>query len=335
MKPIACAGVLALMAALPLAVASAEPTMLKYGTGGPPDISINTKLITPWSQDVTAASDGTLDIKIFTGPSLVNLGNSYDRVLNGVAEMAFGILGPVSSQFPRTAVITLPFKARTSDEASTALWHLYERGVLGDEFQKVKLLSVGVFARTSLHTRQPVKKLEDLAGIKLSVQSRMLGETVTRLGGTPITMPVSDLYESLQRGTIDGAAIGWPATSAYKVNELVTNHVDVPLGGEVAFMMMNKQAYEKLTGKAKAAIDKLDAMPYTKRFAATIDGDVEWSLGITRSKKQSIVTLDATEEARWRKQLEPITAQWVAATPDGAKVLQALDAELIKIRGGS
>jgi hypothetical protein len=41
---------------------------------------------------------------------------------NGVADFAFCILGPVSSQFPKTLVATLPFEAESAREAVIANW---------------------------------------------------------------------------------------------------------------------------------------------------------------------------------------------------------------------
>src|SRR5580692_11820524 len=88
-----------------------EPVVLRYGDPGPPTASIHTDLIEPWAQKVNNDGAGALEVKVFVGYSLVNMVNTLDRVADGVADLAFCILGPVSSQFPKTLVSTLPFEA--------------------------------------------------------------------------------------------------------------------------------------------------------------------------------------------------------------------------------
>ena len=97
------------------------PILLKYGDPGPPNASIHTDLIQPWSEKVNKEGAGLLNVKVYVGYSLVDMRNTLDRVENGVADLAFCILGPVSSQFPKTLVATLPFEARNGHEAGLAL----------------------------------------------------------------------------------------------------------------------------------------------------------------------------------------------------------------------
>ena len=44
--------------------------------------------------------------------------------------------------------------------------------------------------------------------------------------------------------------------------------------------------------------------------------------------KDSTVTLSKAEEARWKKAVAPVAADWAKETPDGQKVLQAFRAEV-------
>jgi TRAP-type C4-dicarboxylate transport system substrate-binding protein len=47
--------------------------------------------------------------------------------------------------------------------------------------------------------------------MKISTQGRIAGSLIEKLGGNPVSMIGSDVYEALQRGTVDGAAITWAA----------------------------------------------------------------------------------------------------------------------------
>ena len=327
----ACATIAGVALAQP---ASAEPVVLKYGTGSPPTAAMTGRLAMPWAEQTSKLSGGALEIQVFAGPSLINLQNSYDRTINGVADMAFMILGPVSSQFPKTAVATLPFEVSNAAEAGAALWALFQNGVIADELEKVKPLAIGAFPNVSVHAKKPVITLNDLRGMKLSVQSRLMGEAITALGATPITMPVTELYQALSRGVIDGTAIGWPATTTYKTHEVVSFHTDVPLGGEVAFEIMNKQSYERLPDAAKRAIDQTAGAPYTKSMGEIIDIQEQESRAIITAAGQKILTLAPAEQTLWQQRIAPITEAWVKSTPNGAAVLATFRQEVAKYRKG-
>jgi TRAP-type transport system periplasmic protein len=330
----------ALVAAAALGTAAAawadEPMALKYGDPGPPTASIYKDLIKPWSEQVTKESNGTLNVKVFVGYSLVNMRNTYDRVANGVADFAFCILGPVSSQFPKTLVATLPFEAESAHEAGLALQRLYDKGIIADEWQKVKPIAFGVFANATYHTVPAVKTLDDLKGLKISVQGRIGAETLERLGATPITLPINEVYAALQRGTVQGSAIGWPATVAFKLTDIVRNHVQASLGGEDAMMIMNMQTYAKLTGDAKKAIDSHIGTMYTNWYNKVIDDTERENIGIVQKMgNQTIHKLAPAELAKWKARIEPVVQNWIKSTPDGAKVLEAFRKEIAAIRAGT
>jgi TRAP-type C4-dicarboxylate transport system substrate-binding protein len=313
-----------------------EPVQLRYGDPGPTDASIHTDLVAPWADKVNKESGGTLDVKVFVGYSLVNMVNTLDRVANGVADLAFCILGPVSSQFPKTLVATLPFEAENAHEAGLALQRLYDKGIISDEWTKVKPIGFGVFANASYHTIPPVKTMADLKGLKISVQGRLASETLQALGGTPISLPINEVYESLQRGMVVGAAIGWPAAVSFKLTDLAHNHVMASLGGEAAIMIMNNQTYAKLSGKAKQTIDANIETPYTNWFNKVIDDTERDNIAIAQKMgNQTLYKLPPDELAKWKKQVEPVIGAWEKRTPDGANVLAAFRKEIAAIRSGS
>jgi TRAP-type C4-dicarboxylate transport system substrate-binding protein len=329
------AGALSL-AALAAPAFADGPVQLRYGDPGPADASIHTDLVAPWAAKVNKESDGTLDVKVFVGYSLVNMVNTLDRVSNGVADIAFCILGPVSSQFPKTLVATLPFEAENAHEAGLALQRLYDKGIIADEWTKVKPIGFGVFANLSYHTIPPVKTMADLKGLKISVQGRLSSGTLQALGGTPISLPINEVYESLQRGMVVGSAIGWPAAVSFKLTDFTHNHVQASLGGEAAIMIMNNQTYAKLSGKAKQTIDANIETPYTNWFNKVIDDTERDNIAITQKMgNQTIYKLPPDELAQWKAKVAPVIADWEKNTPDGEHVLAAFRKEIAAIRAGS
>jgi TRAP-type C4-dicarboxylate transport system substrate-binding protein len=314
--------------------AAADPVQLKFANPGAPNGYVTTHFTSPWIERVNAAASDVIDIKSFTGPGLGTYQNIYDRTLNGVADFCFSLLGPISSQFPKTTVPALPFETPSATIGSRALWQVLMAGVIADEWSRVKPLALMVFSNVAIHSRKPIATMADMRGLKFSVQSRPVGEGIERLGGTPITMAVTDIYPSLQRGMIDAATIGWPAHQVYKLSEVSSYHVNVPLGSEVTFMAMNKDVFAKLPKKAQDAIDHEIGDGFQTFIGKSLDQlDDEEAAATAAKSGQSVIKLPAAEAARWKERTAPVTDSWVKATPDGAKVLAAYRAA-IKTYGG-
>jgi len=324
--------ILAALAAVVAAPAGAEPVQLKFANPGAPTGHVSLKIITPFAERMNKDSNGTLDIKLFPGPALGTFPVIYDRVINGVADMTFGLLGPISSQFPKTMVASLPFETPNATVGTQALWRVLEKGVIADEWQRVKPLATMVFPNAGFHIRKPVVTMADMAGLKFSVQSRLAAEGVERLGGTPITLAVTDLYQALQRGTVDAATIGWPATASYKLAEVATYHLQVPIGSEVTYLIMNKDSYARLPAPGRAAIDRNIGDHFAKNIGEILDQvDEEESAATAAKPGQTVAKLPPAEQARWKERVTPVTEAWAKSTPDGANVLAAYRAEVARI----
>jgi TRAP-type C4-dicarboxylate transport system substrate-binding protein len=314
--------------------AQAEPTQLKFANPGVPTGAVAIRIINPLSEELNRLGGGAIEVKLFTGPSLANYGNVYDRVINGVADMAFGLLGPTSSQFPKSTVTALPFETPNGEVGSAAMWRLLTAGVIADEWARVKPLATMVFPNVGLHSRKPIVTMADMRGTKLSAQTRPTGESIEKLGGVPITMPVSELYPSLQRGIIEAATIGWPAASAYKLPEVANYHVQVPLGSELTYLIMNADTYAKLPAPGRAAVDKTIGEAYARKLGAILDKvDEEESAKAAARPGQTVTALAADEAVRWKARVASVTESWTKATPDGVKVLAAYRAEIKKLTG--
>jgi TRAP-type C4-dicarboxylate transport system substrate-binding protein len=327
--------------ALAVALGAVAPTAeaagpeLKFAYPTPPFGALYQDGFLKWTQDVNAAAEGSAEIKMYPGGVIGNFGNVYDRVLNGVADIGQGIFGPLSSQFPKTNIVTLPFESRNGIEAGLAMWHLYTRGLIADEYSKIHLLELHVYPNVMLHTKdRPIHTMADLKGLKISAEGRYVSQTVARLGASPVSLNVGELYPSLQRNTIDGISIAWIALETFKLYEVTHYHVQASLANDDGFLFMNKDSYAKLPAKMKAAIDKYSGETLVRRIADVIAGATKHSYDLTmKSGQQSDITLDPKEEARWRAAVAPVTEDWVKSVPNGAAILAAYREEIKKARG--
>lgn len=135
-------------------------------------------------------------------------------------------------------------------------------GSIGDEFlvylEEVNLVGLGWMdagERAFYNTKRPIKSLDDMKGLKFRVmQSQIMLDIVTALGGSPTPMPYGEVYSSLQTGVIDGAENNWPSfesSSHYEVAKYFTvnGHTRVP-----ELFLINKNVLAKLDPKDQKVI---------------------------------------------------------------------------------
>ena len=316
--------------------ASADPVQLKFAFPPPPTSWINTFGIAGWSKAVAEASGGAVEIKVFAGGAVANHRNVYDRVLNEVIDIGYGPFGEINDQFRRTEVSGLPFEVTNAREASLALWRLIENGTIAEEYARIKPITVFTLAPSTLHTRAPVARMDDLKGVKLAASSRFNSAYATLLGATPITVTNVETYAAIDRGMVGGTFLSVSGFMVFKLQEVAKYHLEVPFGASCAGFFMNKDIFARLPEASRRAIDASSGEALAERLGRFADGQgTDDRARLAAMPGQQFDRLDAAEAARWKARLAPFVEEWVKATPDGAKVLAAFRAEIAKIRGGA
>jgi TRAP-type C4-dicarboxylate transport system substrate-binding protein len=169
---------------------------------------------------------------------------------------------------------------------------------------------------------KPLKSLDAVAGLKLIVTGKERSVVVSRLGFTPVTGASSDMYPMLQRHVADGTAVAWAAFDTYKLAEVTTYHVDAPLGGSTAIVIMTKKRYDALSAAGRKAIDDNSDEKQTRFFGATWDRNADENKAATAALPGQVITkLDPPTAERWKQISEPVLTQWAAGQPNGAEVL--------------
>ena len=137
MRIAAVAGILLLALATG---AFAQPVTLKLASFEPPQAPITGGVLTPWANEVSAASGGTLKIDIYPGGTL---GRSplqqLKLVQDGVADITWTVPGYTPGRFDDTQVAELPFLVTDATSGSLAMTGLHKQGMLRG-FDDIKLL---------------------------------------------------------------------------------------------------------------------------------------------------------------------------------------------------
>ena len=335
----AALGAAAAVAALAGTSALAQQTVtLRFHQFLPPQAVIPSKAIVPWAQKVEADSGGRIKVQLFHA---MQLGGAppqlFDQAKDGVVDITWTVLGYTPGRFNKAEVFELPFMSGSAEQSSRAYWE-YVQAHAADEFKDVKLIAVHTHGPGLFHTKAPVTGLEALRGMKIRGGSRIINNMLTKLGATPVGMPVPAVTEALSKGVIDGTTIPWEVTPALKVTELVKNHTTFAgttgLYTQTFAVSMNKGAYDRLPADLKAVIDKNAGIETAALFGRAMDEGDKMGRDIAVKAGNNIVALDVAETQRWRRTAASVETDWVAEMKgkgiDGAKLASEARALIAK-----
>lgn len=307
-------------------VANAAET-LRFSSFEPPVAHVTKNILTPWAEDVAAASNGELEIQMFPGGTLGRSpAQQLKLVEDGVADIAWVIPGYTPGRFDQGTVSELPFLIPSSAAGSAAMWSMYEQGLFTGDYDKFKLIGIMVSAPNGLATVTEIKSSSDLKGLNLRAPGPTMLSAIDALGAVPvggITGPT--IAESMSRGLIDGTFTQWGAIETFRMGEVVKNYLDLPLGATPMLIVMNKAKYDGLSDVAKAALDEFSGAAFSERFGESFDANVaearERNLAAHGIKE---LVPDETLTKEWRDALAVATSDWIAGNENGQAIFDAL-----------
>jgi TRAP-type C4-dicarboxylate transport system substrate-binding protein len=233
------------------ACTAASAETLLFGTSNAEQHPIVTKVLKPWADAVNAEGSGAVSIEMRHGPTMVNHENYYDRVMDDVVQVVWGMTVFDPGRFPRMLVSTLPLMVETSQQGSLALCRLHEKGAFGDETGAIVPLLFVQFPQSAAHLNgAELTAMDQLAGKKIISGSPISAAIIQAYGGTPLSITITEQYQALQRGTADGTIMNYTAFPGFRLNEVTTNHLDLPLGGALGLVFMAKDRWDALSDEA-------------------------------------------------------------------------------------
>lgn len=309
-----------------------DPVTLNLGHPFPAEHHIQVNMIEPFVGAVAEATDGTVTIEIHPAQALTGPTEAYTNAAEGAIDIGWALNGYTPGRFPLTDVVELPFTFESAEQATNAFWDLYaEFPELQEEYSDVKVLALWTHDVGNLYTVGRQVTEPDLSGLTLRAPSPTLTAVIEAMGGAGVGMPAPELYDSLDRGVIDGLMIGDTGVVSFALHEVV-DHVTVGnffVGAE--FLVMNQGSWDSLSEAQQQAIDALIGRELSLVGSGSYDSlnqtqvDFEgWGFTVTE-------VLDDIEP--WREATQPVIDDWIAARESEGAPGQAMYDRLLEIVG--
>jgi tripartite ATP-independent transporter DctP family solute receptor len=198
-------------------------------------------------QMVRERTNGRHSMRVFHSRQLGEESQTLEQTRVGAIDLNRINVGAIGNFAPVLNVLALPFLFRSIDHLNKVV-----DGPIGDEILAaiepsgfIGLTFYDSGARSIYTSTKPIRRLEDLNGMRLRVQlSDLMEKLVRALGAEPIGLGFGQTLTALQTNLVDGAENNWPSfvsTGHYKVarNFTVTQHSMSP---EVLIMSLRAWA---------------------------------------------------------------------------------------------
>jgi TRAP-type C4-dicarboxylate transport system substrate-binding protein len=293
--------------------ALAESITLKLANYSAPGNGMNKDFMLPWAKQLEECSGGQVKVETHLGGSqLGNPARLYDAVKAGVVDIAQGLSGIPAGQFPRTRILELPFMVSSAQAATNTLMDLYDP-YLKDDFEGVRILALHASNANPIHLREKYEVgPDDLDGLRLRFPSGTVKDMMDRLGAVPVGMPPTELYQSLERGVIDGAAIGWDTLHSRRLAEVTTQSIDAELYSITFWFAMNQRSYDRLPDDVKACIDDQSGPELASKFGDWWDIWDQEGIDLAKGMGHEISTLTPELRESWETKLAPVTDSYLS-----------------------
>ncbi len=285
---------------------------LSFALHIPPKAALFPKALVPWAEEIEKRSGGQLKIKFYLSQTLVATRDSYDGVVNGIADITWFFTGWAKGRFPLLEVMDLPYLTKSTLAGSLVMAQLYEKfPEIQQELKDVKLLWFWTTMPYEIHTsKKPIKTLKDMQGMKFATNpgARLALEAA---GAVAVPMGTPSIYQTVEKGVTDGSAAAWGSYKAFKMAEVTKYHTNAHLGGMGTFFAMNKDRWNGLSAEMQKIIMDVTAEMMPASISSVVQKEGELGVKQSIDLGHEIYDLSAEELTGWVKTSEPVYENWV------------------------
>ncbi|MCP4023295.1 MAG: TRAP transporter substrate-binding protein [Desulfobacteraceae bacterium] len=283
----------------------AKAIKLTYSNFFPPT-HIQSKLAQGWCDEVEKRTDSKVVVEYYPGQSLTKSKQVYDGVVNGVSDIGMALFAYTRGRFPVMEAVDLPLGYKSGVTATKVVNDVYNK-FKPKELSDTTVMYLHSHGPGILHTNnKPVKTMADIKGMKLRGHGTS-ALIVKALGGTPVSLPMPELYQSLQKNIVSGALYPIEVNKGWRMGEVikyVTNCNTIAYTSSF-FVVMNNDKWASLPNNIQKIIQKINAEWIIKHGKAWDSSD-KIGLDYVRSLGHTVIELDTAEAAKWQQAMTPV-----------------------------
>lgn len=327
--------------ALLAAAGTAQAATIKLETYAGPKHAMNSVAWPSWIKQLEAASKGGIKVNMSYPP--INPRDLYDRVREGIADMAWITHGYTTGRFVLTDMAELPGADGNAQQISTAYWRTYTKHFMDkNEHKGVVLLALFTHGPGMMHTRKAVPTVASVSGLKIRTGGGVQSQIAKRLNLVSVSAPATKAQELLERGVADGIFFSLETITSFRLGGVVKYHYSLP-GGlyNASFaVIMNAKKFAGLSDAEKAQLKSVTGEKLSSLIGATWDGADKVSYdALTKAGGHTIADFAPPIAADIKKKLSDLDGLWIERAKkegiaDPAAILKEFRQEVQNVKAG-
>jgi len=293
-----------------------EVITLTYGSLYGSDHTFS-KADTEWMDKIEADTDGQVDFEVYWGATLISRAESCTELVAGVADLAY--IGPgysASGYDIDKGILAFSYGVPGYDARRfifQTIWDEFPE--YQAEFADMKIMCTSVSSTYQLLTNTPVRTLDDLSGLRIKATGSFI-DMINALGGEGISLPMGDVYTSLQKNDIQGALVPYSTIQAFSFYEVADYMTILDLTSACRpARAMNLDAYNSLPADIQQIFD--DSIEYWEdRDDYYRDGEDVDGRELGEQEGMEFIELSAEDLATVYNSLDPIMREVAAGLDD-------------------
>jgi TRAP-type C4-dicarboxylate transport system substrate-binding protein len=268
-----------------------------------------------WVEMVETRTNNRVKVKALYSSTLLSGKNTIEGILRGVADVGMNVSSFRPERFPMLALLNYPHPYRHTMVPIRIAWDMYDK-FDPPEFKGVKVISFSCNGLgdngAGFFGKFPVTAMADLKGKEIRATGTGV-PALERLGASPVFMPVSEIYEALQKNIIKGIYTTFEIIQPFKFNEVIDYITPFPAPGALMFTIVNEKRFNSWPDDVKKVIEdmRMEHSEWAGHFAHdAAQGGLSFALDSGVEK----TTLSLEEKEEMMRILEPMRDEWLKQT---------------------
>lgn len=293
---------------------SAKAIELSYSIFFPPS-HIQCKTAINWAREIEKQTNGKVKITVYPAGSLTNAPQVYEGVVNGISDIGMSCLAYTRGRFPLLEGLDLPLgypNGLVATKIATEMVKKYKPTEVAD----TQVLYIHGHGPGILATKKPIRKLDDIKGLKVRATG-LSAKIVQTLGGTPVAMSQPETYEALQKGVVEATFCPIETLKGWKQGEVIDYITDSSVIGYTTamFVVMNKKKWDSLPVDIQKIFSEVSSQWIIKHGKAWEQADEE-GLQFVKELNREIIPLSQDEQQKWKYTVQSILDEYIAKTKE-------------------
>jgi len=270
-----------------------------------------------WMDKIEADTDGQVKFEVYWGSTLISRTESCAELVAGVADLAYIGPGYSAAGYDIDKAVLAWYYGVPSYYARRwlhkTIWE--EFPAYSGEFADMEIMCTAVSSTYQLLTNTPVRTLADLSGLRIKATGSFI-DMINALGGEGISLPMGEVYTSLQKNDIQGALVPYSTIQEFSFHEVAKymTILDLTSGCRPA-RAMNLDSYDSLPADIQQIFD--DSILYwEQRDDYWRDADDVTGKALGEQQGMEFIELSAEDLATVYDSLDPIMREVAAGLDD-------------------